>query len=150
MNIKTISLISQITTLFLFTNLRFNHLLLVTIKEVLILVEMVDVADIVEEVHMVGVEEEETSKLTAKVGKFKHLLSLLPKHFLTQMRHNQLNSFQITFQTFLMSGEMNSFQINKFKFSCIIRYSRPLKYVKRKPQLTLQVAILRHQPTQMS
>ena len=43
------------------------------------MVEMVDVADIVEEVHMVGVEEEETSKLTAKVGKFKHLLNLLPK-----------------------------------------------------------------------
>ena len=120
MNIKTItiSLISQITTLFLFTNLRFNHLLLVTIKEVLIMVEMVDVADIV--VHMVAVEEEETSKLTAKVGKFKHLLSLLPKskillHLLTQMRHNQLNSFQIN-QIIL-----------KFKVSCIIRNSRPLK-----------------------
>ena len=42
---------------------------------------MVDVTDIV--VHMVSVEEEKTSKLTAKVG--KHLLSLLPKHFLTQM-----------------------------------------------------------------
>ena len=100
-------------TLFLFTNLHFNHLLLVTIEEVLIMVEVVDVADIVEEVHMVGVEEEETSKLTAKVGKFKHLLSLLPKrkillHFLTQMRHNQLNILQ-TSQIIL-----------KFKVSCII------------------------------
>ena len=82
MNIKTISLISQITTLFLFS---FNHLPLVTIKEVLIMVEMVDVADIAEEVHMVGVEEEETSKLTAKVGKFKHLLSLLHKRNLLHL-----------------------------------------------------------------
>ena len=124
--------LSQVT-LFLFTNLHFNHLLLVTVEEVLIMVEVVDVADIVEEVHMVGVEEEETSKLTAKVGKFKHLLSLLPKrnllhlltqmlHFMTQMRHSQLNILQ-TSQIIL-----------KFKVSCIIQ-------VKRKPHLTLQVAI---------
>ena len=76
--------------------------------------EVVDVADMMEEVHVVGVEEEEISKLTAKVGKFKHLLlSLLPKrkillHFLTQMRHNQLNILQ-TSQIIL-----------KFKVSCII------------------------------
>ena len=117
MNIKTISLISQITTLFSFSNLRFNHLLLVTIKEVLIMVEMMDMADIAEEVHVVDeaeegegtekVEEEEISKLTAnrnlkaKVGKLKHLLLslLLPKrkiliHFLTLVRHNNLNILQ--------------------------------------------------------
>ena len=66
MNIKTISLISQITTLFLFS---FSHLPLVTIKEVLIMVEMVDVADIAEEVHVVDEEEEEAG--TEKVGEVK-------------------------------------------------------------------------------
>ena len=64
MNIKTISLISKIATLFLFS---FNHLPLVTIKEVL--VEMVDVADIAEEVHVVDEEEEEAG--TEKVGEVK-------------------------------------------------------------------------------
>ena len=90
-------------TPFLFTNLHSNQTLK-PVEEVLIMVEVVDVADMVEEVHMVGVEEEEISKLTAnrslkaKVGKFKHLLlSLLPKrkilrHFLTPVR--QLNILQ--------------------------------------------------------
>ena len=68
--------------------------------------EVLDV-DVVEEVHMVGVEEEQISKLTAnrnlkaKVGKLKHLLLslLLPKrkillHFLTLVRHNHLNILQ--------------------------------------------------------
>ena len=106
LNIRTvtISLTSQIMTfsqmtLFLFTNLDSNQ----TPREV----EVVDVADMVEEVHMVGVEEEEISKLTAnsslkaKVGKLKHLLLslLLPKrkillHFLTLVRHNHLNILQ--------------------------------------------------------
>ena len=115
MNIKTISLISQITTLFLFTNLHFNHLLLVTIKEVLIMVEMVDVADIAEEVHVVDeaeegegtekVEEEEISKLTAnrrliaKVGKAIHsphnLLSLPPSKILLHFLARQLRVLQI-------------------------------------------------------
>ena len=106
-------------TLFLFTNLHFNHLLLVTIKEVLIMVEMVDVADIAEEVHVVDEaeegegaekkEEEEISKLTAnrrliaKVGKAIHLphnlLSLPPSKILLHFLVLQLNSFQITLQT---------------------------------------------------
>ena len=51
-------------TLFLFS---FNHLPLVTIKEVL--VEMVDMADIAEEVHVVDEEEEEAG--TEKVGEVK-------------------------------------------------------------------------------
>ena len=68
--------------------------------------EVLDV-DVVEEVHVVGVEEEQISKLTAnrslkaKVGKLKHLLLslLLPKrkillHFLTLVRHNHLNILQ--------------------------------------------------------
>ena len=81
-------------TLFLFTNLHSNQTLK-PVEEVLIMVEVVDVADMVEEVHMVGVEEEEISKLTAnsslkaKLGKFKILL-----HFLTLVRHNQLNILQ--------------------------------------------------------
>ena len=130
MNIKTISVISQIATLSLFS---FNHLPLVTIKEVLIMVEMVDVADIAEEVHVLDeaeegegtekVEEEEISKLTAnrrfkaKVGMSKHsplnLLSLLPSKILLHFLVLQLNSFQITLQTLFMNGEMNNFQINK-------------------------------------
>ena len=86
---------SQVT-LFLFTNLHYNQTL--KPEEFLIVVDLVAVADMVEEVHMVGVEEEEISNLTAKVGKFIHLLSLLlPKrkillHFLT--RHNKLNILQ--------------------------------------------------------
>ena len=60
----------------------------------------------VDVVHVVGVEEEQISKLTAnrsfkaKVGKLKHLLlSLLLKrkillHFLTLLRHNHLNILQ--------------------------------------------------------
>ena len=67
--------------------------------------EVLDV-DVVEEVHVVGVEEEQISKLTAnrnpiaKVGKLKLLLlSLLLKrkillHFLTLLRHNHLNILQ--------------------------------------------------------
>ena len=62
--------------------------------------EVLDV-DVVEEVHVVGVEEEQISKLTAnpnpiaKVGNLKHLtLNLLLKRkilFLTQLRHNHLS-----------------------------------------------------------
>ena len=77
------------------------------VEEVLIVGEVVDVADVMEEVHVVGVEEEQISKLTAnrslkaKVGKLKHLLLslLLPKrkillHFLILVRHNHLNILQ--------------------------------------------------------
>ena len=62
--------------------------------------EVLDV-DVVDEVHVVGVEEEQISKLTAnpnpiaKVGNLKHLtLNLLLKRkipFLTQLRHNHLS-----------------------------------------------------------
>ena len=113
MNIKTISLISQIATLFLFS---FNHLPLVTIKEVLIMVEMVDVADIAEEVHVVDEEEEEAGtekvgevkfskqtanrRLIAKVGKAIHLPHNLLSHpssqILLHFLARQLRVLQIT------------------------------------------------------
>ena len=99
--------------LFLFT---FNHLPLVTIKEVL--VEMVDMADIAEEVHVVDEEEEEAGtekvgevkfskqtanrRLIAKVGKAIHLPHNLLSHpssqILLHFLLRQLNIFQITLQ----------------------------------------------------
>ena len=88
-----------------FTNLDSN-LTPREVEEALIEGEVLDV-DVVDVVHVVGVEEEQISKLTAnrslkaKVGKLKHLLLslLLPKrkillHFLTLVRHNQLNILQ--------------------------------------------------------
>ena len=103
-------------TLFLFS---FNHLPLVTIKEVLIMVEMVDVADIAEEVHVLDEAEEEAGtekvgevkfskqtanrRLIAKVGKSIHSplnpLSILPSKILLHFLVLQPNSFQITLQT---------------------------------------------------
>ena len=94
----------------------FNHLPLVTIKEVL--VEMVDMADIAEEVHVVDEEEEEAGtekvgevkfskqtanrRLIAKVGKAIHLPHNLLSHpssqILLHFMLRQLNIFQITLQ----------------------------------------------------
>ena len=77
-------------TLFLFS---FNHLPLVTIKEVL--VEMVDMADIAEEVHVVDEEEEEAGTEKVSIHSPLNPLSFLPSKILLHFLVRQLKVLQI-------------------------------------------------------